>query len=76
MALAEAGLQPFSQTGYEIFDDAFARTGEVVIWARRSRAPQVGDRFNVQAGGALHDLAVGEVRSFAGGWTATCRADG
>lgn len=74
MALIDTGLRPFSASGYEIFDDEFIETGEVVIWARSSRAPRLGDRFNIYTAGALQDLAVGEVRSFAGGWTATCWA--
>ena len=75
MATADTGLRPFSATGYEIFAEGFAVTGEVVIWARRGRAPKVGDHFDIRAAGALRDLAVVETRSFAGGWTATCRTD-
>jgi hypothetical protein len=68
-------LRPFSATGYEIFDDDFRETGEVVIWSRSPYAPHLGDRFNIETAGALHELAVGEIRTFTGGWTATCRAE-
>lgn len=75
MQRQDPGLRPFSTSGYEIFDEDFGETGEVVIWSRAPYAPRLGDRFNVQTRGALHELAVGEVRTFSGGWTATCRAD-
>jgi hypothetical protein len=68
------GLRAFSASGYEIFDEDFGETGEVVIWSRSPLAPRLGDRFNIETRGALHDLAVDEVRTFSGGWTATCRA--
>jgi hypothetical protein len=72
---AQRGLRPFSASGYEIFDQDFGETGEVVIWSRSPHAPRLGELFNIEAQGALHELAVGEIRTFTGGWTATCRAD-
>jgi hypothetical protein len=68
-------LRPFSVSGYEIFAEDFGKTGEVVIWSRSPLAPHLGDRFNIQTCGALRELAVGELRTFAGGWTATCWAE-
>lgn len=68
------GMRPFSASGYEIFDEDFGQTGEVVIWSRSSVTPRLGERFNIHTRGALHELAVGEVRTFSGGWTITCRA--
>ena len=67
-------LRPFSASGYEIFDDDFADTGEVVIWSRAPHTPRLGDRFNIDTHGALRDLAVDEIRTFRGGWSVTCRA--
>lgn len=66
--------RPFSTSGYEIFDQDFAETGEVMIWSRTRLTPRVGDRFNIENQGVIYELAVGEVRIFAGGWTAMCRA--
>jgi hypothetical protein len=72
---ADTGLRPFSPTGFEILDEDFTRTGAVVIWGKAARPPRLGDRFNIETGGAVHELAVEEIRSFAGGgWSVTCRA--
>ena len=67
-------LRPFNPSGYEIFDDDFDETGEVVIWSRAPHTPRLGDRFNIDTHGALRDLAVDEIRTFRGGWSVTCRA--
>jgi hypothetical protein len=67
-------LRPFAISGYEIFDEDFGATGEVVIWSRSPLVPRLGERFNVETWGDVHELAVGEIRTFTGGWTATCRA--
>jgi hypothetical protein len=69
------GLRAFSAGGYEILDAGFAETGEVVIWSKAPLTPRPGDRFNIEICGAIHDLAVREVRSVAGGWTAICHVD-
>jgi len=66
-------LRALSASGYEIFDEDFGATGEVVIWSRSPLTPRLGERFNIETRGAPHDLAVGEIRTFSGGWTATCR---
>ena len=75
MQRSDDDLRPFSVSGYEILDQDFGKTGEVVIWSRSPLAPQLGDRFNIQTCGALRELAVRELRTFAGGWTATCWAE-
>jgi hypothetical protein len=67
-------LRAFNVSDYEIFDDEFGATGEVVIWSRSPLVPELGERFNVETWGDVHELAVGEIRTFTGGWTATCRA--
>jgi hypothetical protein len=74
MQLSRNGLRAFSASGYEILDAGFAGTGEVVIWSKAPLTPRPGDRFNIETCGAIHDLTVREVRSFAGGWTAICHA--
>ncbi len=74
MQASQDGLRAFNASGYEILDQDFARTGEVVIWSKAPYAPRPGDRFNIETRGALHDLSVDMVRTFAGGWTASCRA--
>jgi hypothetical protein len=73
---SQHGLRPFSTSGYEIFDDDFEDTGEIVIWSRSPLAPDLGERFNIETGGDVHELVVGELRTFIGGWSATCRAEG
>ena len=69
------GLRPFNTVGYEIFDDGFEDTGEIVIRSRSSLAPGLGERFNIETGGDLHELIVDELRTFIGGWSATYRAE-
>jgi hypothetical protein len=73
MNRSQRGLRPFSASGYEIFDEDFGETGEVVIWSRSPLAPRLGELFNIEARGDLHELVVDEIRTFSGGWTATCR---
>jgi hypothetical protein len=67
-------LLPFHLSVYEICDEDFGATGEVVIWSRSPLAPRVGELLNIQTRGDLHELAVGEVNTFKGGWMAACRA--
>jgi hypothetical protein len=69
------GLSAFDPWGYEIFDQDFAETGEVVIWSRSPLAPRLGELFNVETLGVLSELAVVQIHTFTGGWTATCRAE-
>jgi hypothetical protein len=68
-----SATRPFRASGYEIFDEDFGETGEVMIWSRSPYAPRLGERFNIETRGAHHELTVGEIRTFTGGWTATCR---
>jgi hypothetical protein len=68
-----SSLRELSASGYEIFDEDFGETGEVVIWSRSPLTPRIGERFNIETRGAHHELTVGEIRTFTGGWTATCR---
>jgi hypothetical protein len=69
------GLRPFSISGYEILDEEFRVTGEVAIWSRSPLPLRVGERLNIETAGELNELEVAEVRTFTGGWTATCRRE-
>ncbi len=73
MIRPDPSLRPFYLSGYEIFDEDYAETGEVVIWSRATLTPRLGDLFTVEVEGTLHELAVEEVRTFPGGWSVTCR---
>jgi hypothetical protein len=65
-------LLPFSPSVYEICDEDFPATGEIVIWSRSPLAPRLGERLNIEIRGALHELAVREVTTFKGGWMVAC----
>jgi hypothetical protein len=69
------GLRAFFVSAYEIFDQDFAETGRVMIWSRSPLTPRLGEFYNFEIRGAAHELMVSEIRSFTGGWTATCRAE-
>jgi hypothetical protein len=69
-----SGLHPFIPSVYEICDEDFRTTGEVIIWSRSPLPPRIGELLNIETRGRLHELAVGEVSTFKGGWMATCWA--
>jgi hypothetical protein len=69
----EAGLRPFSDSGYEILDDELATRNEVAIWSVNPMTPRLGDLFLVESGGRMHDVAVIKLTTFRGGWSATAR---
>ncbi|HSV03383.1 MAG TPA: hypothetical protein VLI41_09270 [Phenylobacterium sp.] len=69
----DGAIRPFSKSGYEILDDNIER-GELVIWSVSPTKPRIGDSLLIESGGRPYDAAVGEVRTFKGGWSATCRA--
>jgi hypothetical protein len=69
----EADLRPFSDSGYEILDDELATRNEVAIWSVNPMTPRLGDLFLVESGGRMHDVAVIELTTFRGGWSATAR---
>jgi hypothetical protein len=73
MAFSDAGLKPFSQTGYEILDDDLEIRREVTIWSVNPLIPRLGDIFIVDADRVTHDVAVIEITTFRGGWSAICR---
>lgn len=68
-------LHPFGISTYEICDEDFKATGEVVIWSRSPLPPRIGELLNIETHGRLHELAVGELSTFKGGWMATCWAE-
>jgi hypothetical protein len=69
----QTGVHAFNASGYEILDERFAAHGEVAIWSKAPHVPDIGDRFLIDTLGRTHELAVREVRTFAGGWSAICR---
>ena len=72
--MTELAIRPFNDSGYEILDDGIGR-GEVVIWSRRPVTPRIGDEFLIESGGRPYDVAVEEIRTFKGGWSAKCRVE-
>ncbi|WP_297694253.1 hypothetical protein [Phenylobacterium sp.] len=70
----DGALRPFNKSGYEILDDGVER-GELVIWSVNPVQPRVGDTLLIESGGLPYDAAVDEVRSFKGGWSATCSVE-
>ncbi|MDB5419098.1 MAG: hypothetical protein JWP50_2517 [Phenylobacterium sp.] len=71
--MADAGLRPFSDSGYEILDDGIGR-GEVVIWSVDPVAPRLGDEFLIECDGRAYDAEVEQLTVVKGGWSAKCRA--
>ena len=74
MSVPRSRLHPFSVSTYEICDEDFGTSGEVVIWSRSPLPPRIGELLNIETRGQLHELAVGGVSTFKGGWMATCWA--
>lgn len=71
--MSDLALRPFNTSGYEILDDGIAR-GEVVIWSVAPVRPRIGDEMLVESGGRPYDVAIEEIRTFKGGWSAKGRA--
>lgn len=71
----DAALKAFVESDYEIIDESFAETGNVVIWSVDPMVPKLGDRFDIETGGLIHELSVYTLTTFCGGWSVTCRAD-
>ncbi len=75
-SVEDPGLRPFSHTGYEILDEDLLTRGEVTIWSVAPLAPRLGDTFTIESAGRVHEVAVDELTTFKGGWTARCRVFG
>jgi hypothetical protein len=69
-----AAIRPFSDSGYEILDEEIAG-GRVVIWSVDPVTPRLGDSFLIESDGELYDVAVVELVTLRGGWSATCRGE-
>jgi len=74
-ASLETTMQAFRESGYDILDDRFAETGDVMIWSMDPVTPRLGDRYLIETGGNVHELAVYTLTTFHGGWSVTCRAE-
>jgi hypothetical protein len=74
-ASLETTIQAFRESGYEILDERFAETGDVMIWSKDPLIPRLGDRYLVATGGDVHELTVYTLTTFRGGWSVTCRAE-
>lgn len=72
---APAGLRPFSDSGYEILTEEIGQ-GRVLIWSVDPTVPRLGDTFLIEDGGSAYDVAVEELTTFKGGWSASCRVEG
>jgi len=74
--VSDAGLRPFSESGYEILDENLALHGQAVIWSVDPLVPRLGDLFLVESAGRTHEVEVVELVTFKGGWSATCQVTG
>lgn len=72
--MSDLAIRPFSDSGYEILDSGIDR-GELVIWSKHPLKPRIGDELLVESGGRPYDVAVHEIRTFKGGWSAICRVE-
>ena len=69
----DPALRPFSETGYEILDDDLESRREVTIWSVDPLTPRLGDLFTIECRGVVHEVAVVQLATFRGGWSAACR---
>ncbi|WP_041373392.1 hypothetical protein [Phenylobacterium zucineum] len=69
----DPALRPFSESGYEILDEELDTRREVAIWSVDPLAPRLGDLFTVESRGVVHEVAVVQLATFKGGWSAVCR---
>lgn len=69
----DPALRPFSESGYEILDEDLEVRREVAIWSVDPLTPRLGDLFTIESGGVVHEVAVVQLATFRGGWSATCR---
>jgi hypothetical protein len=70
--MTDLAIRPFNASGYEILDDGIGR-GEVVIWSKDPTVPRLGDELLIESRGRAYDVAIRELRTFKGGWSATCK---
>ncbi|HVI32957.1 hypothetical protein [Phenylobacterium sp.] len=75
MKRIDAEVRAFNRSGYEILDEDLPTRGEVVIWSVDPLTPRLGDLFTIESDGRVHEVAVEELTTFKGGWSAKCRLD-
>ena len=73
---AGPALRLFNESGYEIFDQDLVGEGLVVIWSIDPLTPRLGDLFTIECDGRVHEVAVEQLTTFKGGWSARCRVLG
>ena len=66
-------LRSFNPSGYEILDQDLAHRRELTIWSVHPLKPELGELYTVESGGRVHEVAVSELVTFRGGWSALCR---
>ena len=72
-ALHDQALRPFNPSGYEILDGDMASRGRVVIWSVDPLIPRPGDPVTIESEGRTYHMAVQDLTTLKGGWSATCR---
>lgn len=75
MKRIDAEVRAFNRSGYEILDEDLPTRGEVVIWSVDPLTPRLGDLFTIESDGRVHEVAVEELTTFKGGWSARCRRE-
>ncbi|WP_334164866.1 hypothetical protein [Phenylobacterium sp.] len=75
MKRIDAEVRAFNRSGYEILDEDLPTRGEVVIWSVDPLTPRLGDLFTIESDGRVHEVAVEELTTFRGGWSARCRLE-
>ncbi|MCR5880334.1 hypothetical protein [Phenylobacterium sp. J367] len=73
MRRSATDVRTFGPTSYEVLDEDLATLGEVVIWSVSPLPPALGELFTIESEGAVHEVAVSELTTFEGGWSARCR---
>ena len=71
--MSDVALRPFNTSGYEILDEDLPTRGEVIIWSKDPTVPRLGDELLIESRGRAYDVAIRELRTFKGGWSATCQ---
>ena len=57
-------------------DENLLTEGVVVIWSVDPLPPRLGQLFTIESHGAVHEIAVDELTTFKGGWSARCKLYG
>lgn len=73
MAALQSDLRPFSESGYEILDEELDVRRELTIWSVDPLVPKLGDLYTVESRRVVYEVAVVQLITFKGGWSALCR---